>query len=182
MNFIQWIAALLMLVALFPAQTPAQTAQPDMDEFSKAMAAMMAGNTNVAVVDFRELKALLPAELPGLKRAAASGEKTSAMGMTVSFAEGRYENDQGASVTVKISDNGGIGGLMAFAQSAWAMSEIDRETDTGFERTTKYGEYKAHEEYDNEGRQGSIDILVGGRFIVEIRGSDAPWVSLQAAA
>ncbi|MSO21892.1 MAG: hypothetical protein EXQ58_01280 [Acidobacteria bacterium] len=45
----------------------------------------------VTPVDFRELKALLPEALPGMRRTQAEGEKAAAMGLNISKAEGEYE-------------------------------------------------------------------------------------------
>jgi len=175
------IATLTPVLAL--AQPGGEQSPANMEDMMKAMGAIMSGGTNAAaVVDFRELKALLPAALDGMKRTNASGEKSGAMGMTVAFAEGTYEADAGGSITIKISDNGGLGGFMAFAQASWAASEIDRESDTGFERTTTYGQNKAHEEYDNSGKSGKVEILVAGRFMVEASGNDIAWEAIQAAA
>ena len=173
-----------LAAALIPALTLAQQGdQPNMDEMMKAMGALMSGGTNTAaVVDFRDLKALLPAALDGMKRTNASGEKSGAMGMTVAFAEGTYEADAGGNITIKITDNGGLGGFMAVAQAGWAAQEIDRESDTGFERTTTYGKDKAHEEYDTGSKSGKVEILVAGRFMVEVNGSDVAWEAIQAAA
>ena len=177
------LAVLIATLTPILALAQPEGAQPNMDEMMKAMGALMSGGTNAAaVVDFRELKALLPAALDGMKRTNASGEKSGAMGMTVAFAEGTYEADAGGNITIKLSDNGGMGGLMAFAQAGWAASEIDRESDTGFERTTMYGQDKAHEEYDNSSKSGKVEIMVGGRFMVEVNGSDVAWEAIQAAA
>ena len=175
------LAAVWMPLLSF-AQSGDQQAPANMDDMMKAMGALMSGGTNAAaVVDFRDLKALLPAALDGMKRTNASGEKSGAMGMTVSFAEGTYEAESGGNITIKITDNGGLGGFMAFAQAGWAAQEIDRETDTGFEKTTNYGQYKAHEEYDSSGKSGKVEILVAGRFMVEVNGSDVAWEAIQAA-
>lgn len=179
------VVSVLVLSLLTAGASFAQKGQPsqaEMQQLMQAMGAMMAPGTNQAsLVDFRELKALLPPTLDGLKRTSASGEKTGAMGMSISFAEGKYEADSGARIEIKISDNGGLGGIMSFAQAAWANAEIDRETETGFERTTTYGAHKAHEEYDNESKEGEIQILVGGRFMAEVKGNDISWEALQAA-
>ena len=175
------IAILTPVLAL--AQPGNQQPPANMEDMMKAMGALMSGGTNAAsLVDFRELKALLPATLDGMKRTNASGEKSGAMGMTVAFAEGTYEADAGGNIHIKISDNAGLGGFMAFAQAGWAGSEIDRESDTGFERTTTYGQNKAREEYDNRGKSGKVEILVGGRFMVEVNGNDVAWEAIQAAA
>lgn len=176
------VVILSLVVATMSFAQKEQPSQAEMQQLMQAMGAMMSPGTNqAAMVDFRELKALLPPALDGLKRTSASGEKSGAMGMSISFAEGKYEADSGASVQIKISDNGGLGGIMSFAQAAWSQSEIDRETETGFERTTTYGAHKAHEKYDNESKSGEIQILVGGRFMVEVEGDDVSWEALQAA-
>lgn len=142
---------------------------------------MQGGGTNAAatVVDFRELKALLPAELPGFKRTSASGEKSGAMGMTISFAEGRYEAGEGA-IGIKMSDYGGTGFATMMA-AGWSMQEIDRETETGFERTTTIGGHKAKEQFDTASQDGSTEILVAGRFLVEVTGNGVTAEALKAA-
>jgi hypothetical protein len=178
------VLAASLLATLVATTASAQLDQANMQEFMKAMGAIMGGTTNgapPAVVDFRELKALLPAELPAMKRTNASGEKNAAMGITVSSAEGRYEGGDGY-IEIKLSDNGGMGGFMAFAQAGWSAAEIDRETDTGFERTTTLNGQKAKEEYDNESRHGKIEVLVGGRFMVEVTGGNVSFDQIQTAA
>ncbi len=180
-----YVALFFALLAGGAASSFGQQGQtePGLADFMKAMTAV-AANTNAAagVVDFRELKALLPQGLEGMKRKSASGEKSGAMGMTIAYAEGEYENEAGGRIKIKISDNGGMGGLMAFAQAGWATQEIDKETDTGFERTTMYGEHKAKEQYDTQDKFGQIEIMIGGRFMVEASGNDVAFEAIQAAA
>jgi hypothetical protein len=176
------LVSAVALVAAIPARAQQSPATPEnMEAFMKAMTTAMSGGTNAAaVVDFRDLKALLPAELPGMKRTNAKGEKSGAMGMTVSTAEGRYEAGD-ASIEIKINDNGGLG-FMGALQTAWSSQEIDSESDTGFERTTMYGDYKAKEEFDNASRSGKVEILVATRFMVEVSGNGVDFSAIQAAA
>lgn len=161
-----------LMGGLAHAQAPQSgAAAGDLNALMGALGQMMQGSTNAAVpvVDFRELKSLLPAELTGLKRTAASGEKSSAMGMTISFAEGHYEAGE-AAIDIKISDFGGTGFATMMA-AGWTMQEIDRETDTGFERTTTIGGHKAKEQFDTANQSGSTEVLVAGRFLVEVTGN-----------
>lgn len=51
--------------------------------------------------------------------------------------------------------------------ASWASVEIDRETETGYEKSTVLGGNKAFEKYDTRSRRGEIKVLVGGRFIAE---------------
>jgi hypothetical protein len=179
--------SLVTLTAAFMGLSPAhgQDGQPppNLAEALQQMQKMMqAANTNAAiqVVNFRALKALLPEEIEGLKRTSASGEKSGVMGMTVSFAEGVYETADGGRVTVKISDLGGMGGMMKMAQAGWAMAEIDRETDTGFERTTRFKGQKAHEKYDSKTKRGESGVMAYEKYHIEITGRDVPFETIEA--
>ena len=158
--------------------------QGNMQDFMKAMGAVMSGSTNpAAVVDFRDLKALLPPTFEGMSRTNFTGEKNGALGMTISSAEATYETQTNADsrITIKISDNGGMGGLMALAQAGWAAADIDKESDTGFERTTTYSGNKAHEQYDNQSKSGKIEVMVTNRFMVELNGQDIAFEKIEGA-
>ncbi len=130
------------------------------------------GDKKVDPIDFRELKALLPVTTGNLKRTEATGEKTGAMGFTISMAKGQYSGDGDASLSLEIVDTGGIAGMATMAMAAWAMAEIDKETATGYEKTTKIDGYKAFEKYDSESKSGEINVLVADRYIVNIHGNN----------
>jgi hypothetical protein len=148
--------------------------QVDMGAAMNALGAAMGaanGGKKVETVDYKVLKDMLPDNVGGLKRTEATGEKTAAMGMQVSNAEGRYSDDQGKNATVKITDIGSMTGLAGMAAYAWAMTDIDRESDTGYEKTGSFNGYKSHEKWDKSSNYGDISVLVGGRFVVEASGS-----------
>ncbi len=173
------LLTLVMASGVWAEERP--PAAQDVNALMGALGQFMQGNTNsaAAVVDFRQLKSLLPADLPGMKRTGASGEKSTAMGMTLSFAEGQYEGADG-SIEIKISDFGGTGFATMMA-AGWSMQEIDRETETGFERTTTIGGHKAKETYDSENKGGQTEVLVAGRFLVEVVGSEVTAEAIKAA-
>ncbi len=132
----------------------------------------MGDKKTVDPVDFRDLKALLPETTADLKRTEATGEKTGAMGFTVSMAKGRYSGDADASISIEIVDTGGIAGMATMAMAAWTMADIDKETTTGYEKTTKIEGFKAFEKYDNESKDGEINVLVADRFVVNVHGNN----------
>lgn len=185
-----------------PEQRAAENAATKLEEASKtlaekteagtanlgdAMAAMgaaiNAGNAGkkVETVDYRELKEMLPESLPGMKRTDATGEKTAAMGMQVSHAEGKYSGDKGESLTLKITDIGSMSGLAGMATYAWANVEVDRENDSGYEKTTSFNGFKAHEKYDKSAKSGEFSALVGNRFVVEADGYNIDMDALKGA-
>lgn len=158
-------------------------------EMGDAMAELAAdSNVTVDPVDFRALRDLLPAELAGLPRAEATGEKTGAMGMTVSTAEAHYRvdgdgSDSPPSLDVKITDMGALRGMGMLSMAAWTMAEVDKETADGFERTTKYEGQPAYEKFsDSDGyRNGNIQVVVARRFMVEVDGQNLDFDRIKGA-
>lgn len=150
-----------------PAEAP-----KNIEEAMKEMNKAMGGDENVEPVDFRELKALLPEELAGMKRTNASGQKTGAMGMKVSTAEGQYRQEGGTGrLDISITDLGTLQGMAMMSYAAWLNMSFDRETDTGYERTTKYEGHPAMEKFESNGTpRAEMAVAVGQRFIINAKG------------
>lgn len=140
---------------------------------STAVAAPAGASVDDAVsqhepVDFRELKALLPTQVVDLRRGEPNGEKTVASGKNVSHAEASYWSGTELRMQLRITDaSGGLAGLPA---AAWAVTDINRDSDAGYEKSSLVGGRRIHEKWDAKERRGELDVVVGGRFIVEIRG------------
>lgn len=166
-------------------QEAAKSGTANVGDAMAAMGAAMSGAANagkkVETVSYQELKALLPESLPGMKRTDATGEKSSAMGMQMSYAEGRYSSDQGASTSIKITDIGSMTGLAGMTAYAWARVDVDRESDTGYEKTSTFSGYKSHERYDKENKSGEVSVLVGDRFVVEADGNNVDMNAIKSA-
>lgn len=133
-------------------------------------------------IDFRELKNSLPEALAGLRRTNARGEKTSALGATVSSAEGTYGATDGPVFTVKISDLGALGPVGALAGMATSVKEVDSEGDAGYERSAEYRGHRGLEKYSSVTRSGSANVVVANRFAVEITGRGIEAAQLKRAA
>jgi len=100
---------------------------------------------------FRELKSLLPENLSGMNRANATGE-----------------NEEGVLLT--ITDLGSLKGVTAVAEYRWATVDVDRVTESGYEKSIIYKGYRGFEKYDHATRYGEIQILVADRFVVQAQG------------
>lgn len=133
-------------------------------------------------VDFRELKSLFPETVGNLKRTNLEGEKVAAMGMNISNANSNYSDDEnGISIDLKITDLGSVSGLSGMAAYGWYMVDIDKEDETGYEKTITYKGSKGYEKYDNEGKYGELSILVAKRFIVEANGNNVSMDQIKSA-
>jgi hypothetical protein len=162
-----------------------KTGIKSLDDFvdkAKEVQKSMEEGKKYEVVDFRELKALLPENLGDLKRTNAEGEKSGAMGFTISKAEADYNNeDNSQRIDIEITDMTGASGFAGLAAWGWAMADIDKETENGYEKTTKYKGHKAFEKYNNEYQDGSIEVLVSGRFMVSVSGNNVPMATIKSS-
>ncbi|HSW55261.1 MAG TPA: hypothetical protein VLH59_09235 [Ignavibacteriaceae bacterium] len=163
-----------------------KTGIKSLDDFvdkAKEVQKSMEEGKKYEVVDFRELKALLPENLGDLKRTNAEGEKSGAMGFTISKAEADYSNeDYSQRIDIEITDMTGASGFAGLAAWGWAMADIDKETENGYEKTTKYKGHKAFEKYNNQDQYGSIEVLVSGRFMLSVNGNNVPMPVIKSAA
>lgn len=159
----------------------ASAQEPDLSAMFKALSAMQAGQTNPAlqVVDFRELRGMLPDSIGAYQRKEISGEKTAFMGMTISMAQARYEN-QPAVLSVKLTDYAGTGYATIMA-AGWAMTEVDRETERGYERTVMIDGHRGLEKYDQQARFGELQLMIAGRFMIEFTVRDGSPEDLRMA-
>jgi hypothetical protein len=147
-----------------------------------ALGSALASGTASDAVDFRVLKELLPDEINGMPRTSSDGEKNSAMGFTMSRAEARYETQgTNSSIKIQISDVGAMTGAAAMAMYAWASVEVDRENQTGYEKTTTIKGYRGYEKFDRQTNYGELSLMVGGRFMVELEGNEVGMDALKAA-
>lgn len=142
------------------SNTESSNEKGDLENFAENMKNLSESfneGKKVTPVDFRELKALLPENITNLKRTNASGEKSSAMGINISKAEADYNDEQGnKSIDVEITDLGNVSGLTAFAAYGWYMTDIDKETENGYEKTFMYKGNKAFEKYNNSSQNGKL--------------------------
>ena len=90
------------------------------------------------------------------------------MGFTMSTAKAEYKEGDGR-LEAAIVDFAGVGAAL-MGMAAWATVEIDREDENGYERTTTIGGHKAFEKYNAQTRDGELNVLVGDRFIVTLKG------------
>jgi hypothetical protein len=141
----------------------------DMNTALNAVGQIMTGGKDVQPVDFHRLKEMLPETIGGLRRTEASGQSGEAMGIKGSSATAHYGDGANASVQVEITDLGSLSGLAGLA--AKFDPSMEKETDTGYERTTKINGQLVHERYDRSARSGEVSVILNNRFSITVNGS-----------
>jgi len=123
-------------------------------------------------VDFHKLKTLLTEKLGNFSRTQLKGDKSGAAGFLISTAEATYKGQNNQIIKIEIIDTGGIASTSTMTLASRAIAEINKETATGHEKTTRLEGYKAFEKYDNASKTGVLNVMVAERFLVNAEGKN----------
>ena len=133
-------------------------------------------------VDYHKLKDILPDAVAGLKRKNAEGTKQAMGEVKMSQADGTYSEDgKDGNAKITIMDYGAMPG-MAAGMAPWASMDIDNDSDTEYTKSVTISGIKGLETYNKTNKNGSLVLMVGGRFLVSIEVNTLPSETLKAAA
>jgi len=139
------------------------------EELAKGLSAMASGDPNAKPVDpltIDELKSALP-DLSGWEKGKPTGER---MTSPVNYAEAKVTFTKGdASIDVKIVDSA-LNQMLVAPFTMFLAVGYEKETDHGYEKGVKVGEYPGWEKWDSEDKDGELNAIVSKRFIVQVEG------------
>jgi hypothetical protein len=122
-------------------------------------------------VDFEQLTALMP-DVRGWEKADVKGEQSDMGGFSISRAEADYNKGE-VNVRLEITDTALFQGLlMPFAMLA--SGGFNERSSEGFKRGTTVAGHPGFEEWQEQTKNGDLNVLVGKRFIVHATGHDLP--------
>ncbi len=144
-----------------------QEPQNALNEISKALEGINLNvkkdGKEVEIVNFRELKKMLPSSVGGMERKSSEGQTTGFGGMKVSIAEAEYR-DGNQSLDLTITDTGGLGAAL-MGMAFWSNLEMDKETEDGFERTTEIDGHKAYMKHNRKTGRSEIAVIYNSRYL-----------------
>jgi hypothetical protein len=153
-------------------------AQQDMAKGLEAMTqgmAAAAGGTGaggdakrVDPVSFHDLQALFP-DLDGWTKNKPHGERMTAP-FPYSQADVSYEKGD-SRIELKIIDSANHQLLLA-PFTMFLGAGYEKETDDGYEKSTKVGGEPGWEKWNSESKHGELNAIVGKRFLVQTTGSN----------
>ena len=145
---------------------------------TEGLAALLGGGKHVDPIGVDELKPFVPDTFAGLPKKSRSAEKTGLASLMVSKAQATYGEGQ-KSVTLEVTDTGGVSGLMSLA--SWTGVQGEKEDDYGSERTQKVNGRLVHEKISKRGGSNEFGIVLGDRFVVSANGTGVELNELKAA-
>jgi hypothetical protein len=131
-----------------------------------ATAAGQSGEPVVDPVSFRDLQAAF-GDMGGWQKGKATGER---MTSPVNYSEARITYTKGdAEIEANISDSA-FNQLLLVPFSMFLTTNYEKETESGYERATKIGDYPGWEKWDGRDKSGELNAIVNKRFIVQVHG------------
>jgi hypothetical protein len=141
---------------------------------------LLGGGKRVDPVGIDQLKPFVPDTFAGLPKTHSNAEKNGIAGLAVSKAEATYSDGADKSVTLEISDTGGVSGLVGLA--SWATLQGEKDDDDRYERTMKVDGRLVHEERaKRDGGSNEFALILGDRFVVSAKGHGVDLNGLKTA-
>ena len=133
---------------------------------------------NLPPLSLDELKALLPEQIMGAKR--ANFQATSATGTGLATAE--YTINDSTELQVSIWDCGGPAGAGIYSTQYLAMFNFQSESDNEYTKTIDFKGQKAIEHCETNSNRCTLTYFTGKRFMVTLEGRNMHPEGLKQAA
>jgi hypothetical protein len=154
----------------------AEEAARGLEEMARGLGALAGGDADVTPVEpvsFRDLQTAFT-ELDGWEMGKPTGER---MGMPVNFSQASVAYTRGdARIEAKIVDSG-FNQILLAPYTMFLTAGYERETESGFEKSTQVAGYPGWERWSGEAQDGDLNAVVGRRFLVMLEGHGAPSTS-----
>jgi len=144
----------------------------------ESLGTLLGGGKRVDPVGIDEIKPFVPETFAGLAKRSSNAEKNGMAGIMVTKAEATYSDGADKTVTLEISDTGGVSGMLGFA--SWMNIAEEKDNDSYSERTRKENGRIIHEKMSKRGGESEFGIVLGDRFVVGAKGN-VPFEQLRTA-
>lgn len=143
-----------------------------LESMAKGLGALAGGDPNAKPVDpvsFRDLMTVFPETFSGWERKKPTGER---MSSPVNFSQAEVDyTKENARLEIKIMDSA-LNQMLIAPFAMFLTAGYEKETSRGYEKSVKVGDFPGWEEWNDEGKDGSLHAVVDKRFIVDIRGNN----------
>lgn len=152
-------------------KTSADQMAKGLADMAKGLQGLSGGDPNQKPVDpvsFRDLQTAF-GDLSGWEKGKPTGER---MTSPVNYSVAKITYTKGdARIEQEISDSA-FNQMLLVPFSMFLASGYEKETEDGYEKSTKVGEYPGWEKWNKGSKSGELNAVVNKRFIVQVRGQD----------
>ena len=144
-----------------------------LQDMAKGLTSLAGGDPNQKPVDpvsFRDLQTAF-GDLGGWEKGKPTGER---MTSPVNYSVAKVTYTKGdARINEEISDSA-FNQLLLVPFSMFLTSGYEKETDDGYEKSAKVGEFPGFEKWNNVSHSGELTAIVNKRFIVQVNAHGIP--------
>ena len=155
------------------AQKGADQMAKGLEDMAKGLAGLASNDPNQKPVDpvsFHDLQTAF-GDLGGWEKGKATGER---MTSPVNYSVAKISYTKGdARVEEEISDSA-FNQMLLVPFSMFLTSGYEKETEDGYEKSMKVGDYPGFEKWNQANHRGELTAIVNKRFIVQVTGHDIP--------
>ena len=134
---------------------------------------------SIAPFTVDQIKELMPDKLGGLFIYENEGETSAALGAPATFVVTIYRENYNI-IKIAVTDTGNSPSTI-LASAQWANQNISKNRENGFDRTTTYKDYPAHEQYNQVTKVGVFEYIIDHRFVVSCQGKNLTIEQMRAA-
>ena len=132
----------------------------------------------LAPLTLDQIKAILPAELLGMKR---SSFNANAM-MGFASADADYKKDDTTNLKLTVMDCAGEAGSSFYALNYWTRMTMESENDQGYTKTVDFMGGKAVEDYKKYNNSYTLTFTANDRLLITLQGQNLSLDVLKDAA
>lgn len=132
----------------------------------------------LAPLTLDQIKAMLPAELLGMKR--SSFNANAMMGFATADAD--YKKDDTSNVKLTVMDCAGESGSAFYALNYWTKMTMESENDQGYTKTVDFMGGKAVEDYKKYNNSYTLTFTANDRLLITLQGQNISLNVLKDAA
>lgn len=152
-----------------------------LENMAKGLGGLTGGDPNakpVEPVSFRDLQTTF-GDMAGWEKGKPTGERMTA---PINFSRAEVDYRKGDSrIQIQISDSA-FNQMMVMPFAMFLTAGYEKETENGYERSTKVGEHPGWEKWNTQRKNGELNAIVGKRFIVQVDGRNVDDVQALHAA
>ncbi len=142
-----------------------------LEDMAKGLQGLAGSDPNQKPVDpvgFRDLQTAF-GDLSGWEKGKATGERMTAP-VNFSVAKISYTKGNGR-IEEEISDSA-FNQMLMIPFSMFLTAGYEKETEDGYEKSTKVGDYPGWEKWNKSDKSGELNAIVNKRFIVQVNGHE----------
>jgi hypothetical protein len=144
-----------------------------LQDMAKGLQGLAGGDPNQKPVDpvsFRDLQAAF-GDISGWEKGKPTGER---MTSPVNYSVAKVTYTKGdARIEEEISDSA-FNQMLLIPFSMFLTTGYEKETDDGYEKSAKIGDFPGFEKWNSRGKSGELTAIVNKRFIVQVNGHGIP--------